>query len=207
MSPWIVVLRVALRRRGVFLVLGLTVVLAVTARVLDGVIGTPQISGADGSLEVRSAIAAIEGACMAGLVVDADSLAEARSPRPLAVLRCVLAALVVAVGATLFAAPLGAGWSWPCARIFLLVAAGALLLTRFLGVVAAAAAFVTYVGLCLFAGVPWNSSARWWAVPMQPATTSARGPILIVAATAICVVLTFWRPKLSAGRRRLHKKS
>lgn len=189
-----------LRRRGVVVGGGVTLVLAAIAHAAAITVSTPQISGAQAYLSATTLLAAIAGSSTAVALDTADPVAEARAARRLRAPRAVTMVVLLALGALLFT--LGRdGPDLTALRVHLFFATCSLLLTRVFGISVTAVTLAGYLGLCVFAGVPVGGEPAWWAVLLQP--VEELGPVVAVAAAAAAVVvLVTWEPPLPTGYRR-----
>lgn len=184
------------RRRPMLEVLVLTVGVALAGALLDGSLGTPQLSGADAVITVRGGAAALAGALAGRLTATDDVVPERLSPRRLAPVRVATVSLVLATGIASF------GAAWPsggldAARTYLFFATVAMILCYLGGELLAALVLSGYLGACLFVGVPAVGPPRAWAVPMQPTDGLSVGLVLLLAVCALAVGVAACPPRRS----------
>ena len=191
-----------LQRRGVYPVVAITLALAVLGHAVTALIPTPQFSGADAPLSIRTGLAALGGASFAALVRPGDALAEKRSVRHVRVGRRLGAGVVLALGTAAFAITIPLAWDWPAARTYVFLGAALALVARSGGAISAAVAFAGYIGACFFVGMPLNGPAHWWAIPLhtQPWPTTATS--LLGAAALAALGVAFASAPLPSDHKR-----
>lgn len=189
-------------RRPAYQVLAFTAVMAALGQMVSRLVWTPQLSGADAPITIRTAAAVLGGAAVAGLIPTRDPVAEVRAVRNIRLARQGVVGAVLCLGAAMFGVDPSAGWDWEAARTYVFVATVTLLIARSAGTLPAAAAFAAYLGACLFVGVPVDGHVRWWAVPVQPADGFSPGIAILAVTAAATVVVVFWNPSLPTNHRR-----
>lgn len=190
-----------LARHSVLPVVGATLALAAIGQIVPLVVWTPQFSGAEASITLRTGAAAVAGGCYAALVLTQDPIAEIRSTRNVRLLRWATAFTVLGVGIASLGLGPSAAWDWSAVRTYMFVAAVTSLIARAAGLTAAAAVLGAYIGACLFAGVPQTGAVRWWAVPVQPATEPSIGIMILMVAASAAVMLAHRTPPLPSDHR------
>ncbi len=179
-------------RSGVWAALVGTALVAVAGRVLTGSVSTPQMSGAAGTVTAAAAVAAVSGAAASLLLPMTDRAELARAGRGMRLRRQASFGVVVLLGLVINGAG-PRGLRTDSCGTYLFFAALTLLVTRFSGLLASAAAFSAYVGLCLFFGMARGEVPRWWASPVFAAATPSWHLVVISCTAVVAGLVATWR--------------